>query len=461
MSDQNSVQKKDNPLWAGPRLRRQFSELVRLSFPVILQRVGIMTMGIVDTMMVGRYSAEHLAYQAIGYVPVSTVIIISIGLMMGTMVLTSNAYGAGDYLKCGRIWRRSLPYAALLGFVGFVACLFGEEILLLLDQAPDIARGGGVVMRAVALGIPMTCVMLACTFFLEGINRPLPGMVFIILANIINVFLNWIFVYGHMGLAPMGAEGSAWATTIVRSFLAAGLVYYILNMKGHEKFAIREKVDMRFRKWKRQRHIGYAAGLTNGAEHMGFATLEIFSGWIGPITLGALAITFNTYGIPYMIAYGIAGATAVRVGIAYGRRDYHDLLLAGSCGVIFNIILMLPLGAVLLIFPEQIAQVFSTDPLLTAATVPLIILSAWMLLFDSIQTVIGNGLRGRRDIWAPTALYFFSYLIVMIPLAYMLAFPYGRGAAGLLESTVVASAISCILLMARFYILSRADFRGK
>jgi len=451
--------KPHNPGWVRERMMRQFAELVRLSFPIVFQRLGIMTMGIVDTIMVGRYSAQELAYQSIGYVPVSTLIVISIGLMMGTMVLTSNAFGAGEYEKCGRIWRRSVPYGFALGMIGFVACIFGEPLLLLLGQAPDIARGGGIVMQAIAFGVPMTNVMLACTFFLEGVNRPLPGMIFIIIANIINIFLNWILVYGLLGFDPMGAEGSAWATTIVRTFLALGLILYILNMKGHDIFAVRARVDMRLAQWKRLRHVGYASGLTNGAEHLGFATIEIFAGWIGPLTLGALAIAFNIYGIPYMIAYGIAGATSVRVGIALGRRDHRDLLLAGSCGFLLNALIMLPLIWGLMTFPQPVASLFTTEAELIAVTVPLVALSAWMLLFDSLQTVIGNGLRGRRDVWPPTILYFVSYLLVMIPLAYILAFPYGRGAVGLIESIIVASLISCVLLMARFYYLSYRDFR--
>jgi len=448
-----------SPSWVRERIARQFVALLRLSFPVVLQRLGIMTMGIVDTMMVGRFSAQELAYQSIGYVPVSSVIIIAIGLMMGTMVLTSNAFGVGDYKKCGRVWRRSLPYGFCLGMVGFVVCLFGEPLLLMLDQQPDIARGGGVMMRAIAIGIPMTCIMLACTFFLEGINRPLPGMLFMFAANLLNILLNWVFVYGHFGFAAMGAEGSAWATSLVRTFLAVGMFFYILNMKDHDLFGIREKVDLRFHKWQRQRHIGYGAGVTSGAEHAGFATLQVFAGWISPLMLGAFAIAFNVYGIPYMIAYGIAGATAVRVGIAFGRRDHRDLVLAGTCGMIINFMLMVPMLGLLLVYPVKIAGAFTLEPALVTATVPLIILSAWMLLFDSAQTVIGNGLRGRRDIWAPTALYFFSYILVMIPLAHYLAFGLDRGAVGLMEATVYASFAAFILLVFRFYYLSYLDLK--
>ncbi|WP_339861683.1 MATE family efflux transporter [Paremcibacter congregatus] len=452
------TQVSDSPTWVRDRIRRQFSELARLSFPMVFQRLGIMTMGLVDTLMVGRYSSTELAYQSIGNVPVSTMIVLSIGLMTGTMVLASNAYGAEQFKRCGRIWRRGVLYGLFLGMIGFAICMMGEPLLLALGQEADVARGGGVMMQAIAFGIPMTNVMLACTFFLEGVNRPLPGMMYIFVANLINIILNWAFVYGHWGFDPMGAEGSAWATTIVRTFLALALVIFVWRMKDHARYGIREKVDLRLKKWKRQRNIGYASGLTVGMEHSGFAALQVMAGWLGPLTLGAFAITFNVYGLPFMIAYGVSGATSVRVGIALGRRDHRDLLLAGSCGLIFNMILMVPLMAILLIYPGEIAGLFTIEQDLIVATIPLMILTGWMLLVDSAQAVIGNGLRGRRDVWLPTALYFLSYIVIMTPLAWYLAFPLGRGAEGLFESTVIASIVSCILLVARFYYLSYLDF---
>lgn len=447
--------------WVRARIVRQFSELVRLSLPIVVQRLGIITMGIVDTVMVGRFSSQELAYQSIGYVPVATMIVISIGLMMGTMVLTSNAFGAEDYKKCGRIWKRSIPYGFAIGMIGFTVCLFGEPMLLLLGQEADISRGGAVMMQAIAFGIPMTNVMLACTFFLEGINRPLPSMIFIILANGINVFLNWILVYGHLGFEPMGAEGSAWATTIVRTFLAVALILYIIRMTDRDRFGILDKVDMRWKRWKRQRHLGYAAGITNGLEHVGFSALSVFSGWLGALSLAGMAIMFNVFGAPFMVAVGIAGATSVRVGIAYGRKDPRDLILAGSCGLAFNFLVMLPLLAALFYFPREIAALFTVDVALIEVATPLIILSAWMLMVDSGQTVMGSALRGRRDVWFPTFLYFLSYLAVMVPLAYYLAFNSGRGAGGLVESAVYASILSFVLLGGRFYLLSLRDFKNK
>ncbi|HPF47687.1 MAG TPA: MATE family efflux transporter, partial [Emcibacteraceae bacterium] len=273
--------------WSWDRVKRQFSQLVTLSIPIILQRLGIMTLGIVDTAMVGHYSTVEVGYQGIANSALaSTLIIAFIGLLMGTMVLTSNAYGAKDYKKCGQIWRRSIPYSLVFGFLGFGICFFGEPILLFLGQTEDIARGGGEVIRVLSIGIPMTALMLCSQFFLEGINRPLPGMIFMFIANLLNIFLNWILVYGHFGFEPMGVIGSAWSTNIVRIFLAGSLLFYIVFFVDREKYGLFDKVDMSWNIWRKQRHIGYAAGFTNIVEHLGFAALYVFAGLLGVISLG-------------------------------------------------------------------------------------------------------------------------------------------------------------------------------
>lgn len=440
--------------WDKERIKRQFSQLVGLSIPIIIQRLGIMTMGIVDTAMVARYSSVELAYQTISYVPVATLLVTSIGLMIGTMVLTSSAYGAEDYKECGQVWRRSIPYGLGIGFIGFIICMFGEPILLLLGQTDDISRGGADVMAAIALGIPMTCLMLSSTFFLEGINRPLPGMIFMFIANVLNIGANWVLVYGHLGFDPMGAVGSAWATSIIRTFLALGLLIYIVLTLDKEKYGLFDKVNLKWNIWRKHRHIGYAAGFTNAIEHMGFATLSVFAGWLGTISLGAFGVALNIFGVPFMICYGVAGATSVRVGIARGRRDYQDMALAGICGIVFNGLICIPMMLILYFFPLNIASMFSEDTILIATTVPLITLSVWMLFFDTAQTVMGNALRGAQDIWMPALFYVISYSLFMIPLAYYLTFTLDHKTIGLIECIIYASFVSFVLLSSRFFYLT-------
>lgn len=445
--------------WFAARIRRHVGELVRLAVPIVINRAGIMGMGLVDTIMVGHYSSQELAYQSIGLSLVATVLSVSIGLMIGTLVMVSHAYGANDLEDCGLIWRRSLRYGLAIGVAGAGICAFGPYWLTLLGQNADLAQGGGKVLQIFGLSLPAFLIYLSCTYFLEGIGRPYAAMAAMFFANIVNALANWVLIFGHLGLPEMGAAGSAWATTTSRIFLAIFMFTYIWNMRDRDAFNIRSRMRGNWSAWRRQRYIGYAAAVSLGVEISSFSALNIFAGWIDALALGGFAITLSIFSTLFMMASGIGNATAVRVGIAYGRKDFADMTLAGWTGLTVTILLMAPFTLMLFFLPESLVGSYTNDPALIAATIPLVILSGLLLLFDCGQTVMGSALRGRGETWAPTILYGIAYYGVMIPLAWYLAFPLEHGAAGLFEAMIAASILSATLLATRFHILSLHDLR--
>ncbi len=107
---------------AMPRVMADVKDLLKLAWPVILNRAGVFSLSVVDTIMVGQYAATELAYLGVGQVPMGIAILLAIGLLMGTMVLSSAHFGAGEYQQCGVVWWRSLPFALLIGGIGFVIC---------------------------------------------------------------------------------------------------------------------------------------------------------------------------------------------------------------------------------------------------------------------------------------------------------------------------------------------------
>jgi MATE family multidrug resistance protein len=302
-------------------------------------------------------------------------------------------------------------------------------------------------------------IYLTCTYFLEGIGRPLPGMIAMLIANFINAAFNWVFIFGHLGFSPMGAAGSALATTVTRTFLAIFMFTYVWKLKDHEALGIRNKALGSWRDWRKQRHVGYGAGVSLGLEVSSFTTLNIFAGWIGTLALGAFSITFSMFALAFMVASGIGNAAAVRVGMASGRKDYADLVLAGWTGLGVNTLVMLPFVLLFLTLPVELAGGFTDDTALIATTAPLVALSGWLLVLDGGQTVMGSALRGRGETWAPPFLYAIAYYGVMIPLAWYLAFPMGRGVNGLFEAMIAASVVSLSLFATRFHILSRHDLK--
>lgn len=436
-------------------IRRHVSDLVRLSIPVIIARTGIIMMALVDTIMVGRFGAQELAYYGLGNTPVNVMVGVLVGLMLGVVVMTAQQVGRGATGETGGIWRRALPYAFLLGAGVAVLCLLGEQFLLLTGQAPDLAAGAGKVMMIIALGMPAAALHFATTLYLEGLKRPIPGMVAMIIGNVLNVGLNWVFVWGHFGLPPLGAAGAACSTTILRWLAAIGLIYYVWNHPLRDQWGVRGTFKGWWSGTGGQRRIGYAGGMSNMVEGSAFAALGLFAGWLGSDAVGAYTIGLNLIALPFMCALGLASGTAVRVGNAYGAGDRQEMVLAGWTGLGVTSFILCLVGAFFLGAPTWIASQFTNDAALVLVTAPLIAFSAWLLVADGGQVVMAQALRGRSDTWMPTILHVISYYLIMIPLGWALAVPMGRGVMGLFEAIFIASLFSVAVLSLRFWWLSR------
>lgn len=439
----------------GRRLRGHVGELARLAAPVIVSRAGLMVMMAVDTAIVGRYAAQELALYGLAHLPNNIMTASGVGLLMGTVTTTAHALGSGDEAECGRAWRRSIPYALMLGVLFALISLLGQPIFQAGGQTEEMAQGGAVVLAVLGLGSPGMMLYITTGFFLEGIKRPTPGMVVMIVGNILNALLAWALVWGHAGLDPLGAVGSAWATAAVRWAMGLALVAYVWWMSDRDRWQVRRPVGAWWSGAKRQRNLGYAAGLSIGVESTAFAALGLFAGMISPLALAAYTIGLNLIALPFMAAVGLASATAVRVGVAYGRGDGSDMVLAGWTGLAVTSAILAGVGVLYHLLPEEIGRIYTGDPELLSHVAPLIAFGAWVLVADGGQTVMANALRGRHDAWVPTALHFVSYAVVMIPVSAYLSLGLGRGERGLFEGILIASVVSVTVLSLRFAALSR------
>ncbi len=437
------------------RLRGHVVELVHLAAPTIVSRTGLMVMMAVDTAIVGRFSAQELAFFGLAHLPSNLMIGAGVGLLMGTVAMTAYTLGGGRPEACGQVWRQSLPYALLLGILMAVAARFGEPFFLLMAQEPDVAAGGGQVLTVLGLGMPGMMLYITTGFFLEGIKRPIPVMLVIISGNILNLGLAYALVWGIGGLPALGAVGSAWATTIIRWGMGLGLLAYVWWMGDHQRWGVRGAWTGWWRGGVRQRHLGYAAGLSIGVESGAFAGLGLFAGIISPLALAAYTVGLNLIAVPFMAAVGLSSATAVRVAVAHGKGDQQEMALAGWTGLAVTSVFLGLVGLLYHAAPAAIAGIYTNDPVLLARVMPLITFSAWILVVDGGQVVMASALRGRHDVWVPTALHFLSYAVVMIPVSALSAFLFERAEGGLFEGIFVASVVSVTILSARFALLCR------
>ncbi|MEQ8666055.1 MAG: MATE family efflux transporter [Rhodospirillales bacterium] len=439
------------------RIRQDFAELTRLAWPVILSRSGVMLMALVDTIMVGRYSSLELAYLSIGLAPFGPLLVFGVGIAMGTQVVTATNHGAGRLRECGAAWRRGAPFAFAVGLAGCGLCLFGEALLAATGQLPDIARNGGDILMILGLGLPFVLLFIASNFFLEGLQRPLPGLWFMLAANVANVFLNWALIGGNAGFPELGAAGSAWSTTIIRVCLGVAIVGYIWWLRDHEALGVRRGATGGWRAWAHQRRVGYASSIAIGGESLGFGIIGLMIGRLGALALGAHAILFNIIVFTAMLAIGVSSATSVRVGYARGARRYTAGRLAAGTGLLFVSLVMGGIGGAFYLFPVAIAGFYTSDADLAAFVAPLIAFLAVVVIVDGNRIVMNSSLRGRGETWSMVVCNATAYLLIMVPLAWWLAFPADHGLIGVYWAVLVGGLIAFAALAARFLWLARRD----
>jgi len=450
-------------VWLSPAWRRQFAghleSIVRLAVPVVATRTGILILVAVDIAMTGRAGELELAYLSIGIAPQILLLLIGIGMLFGTAVLVSQADGAGEPHLCGRIWRLAAIHALGMGVVFGGLCFGGEWFFNLVGQESGVARGGGDVMAMFGWGMPAIFLAVATWLFLEGIGRPIPGMVVIIGANLLNALLNWLFIYGNLGAPEMGATGAVLATTIVRWVMAAVLVGYVLIMPGHDRYGVRGTMRGTWARARVFQRIGVPFAIAQGIEASAFSAVILFAGYIGTASVGGYQIAQNLIALAFMCAIGVGTATGVRVGNAVGRGDQAGIRWAGWTGTFVVAVVMIFAGVLFLGAPETLVGIYSQDAAVIAAAVPTVMVAAGMTVFDGAQGVLMSALRGAGDIWIPVLFHCIAFWGFMVPAAALFAFTWGFGTPGLMLGAWVGVLIASILLALRFHLISNRQVR--
>jgi MATE family multidrug resistance protein len=427
-----------------------FRSLLKLAAPVAVARLGIMGMGVADTIVVGQLAPADLPAFALGWAPTGVLVVTGIGLLMGVQVLTARAIGEGRPEHAGAVWRRGLVISAWTGVVSAAAlALLSEPLLVLFGIEPELARKAADVAEILGLSLGLHFAYVCCAFFVEAVKQPMAGTVVIWLANVLNLALNlWL-------VPTMGAVGSAWATVGGRVFLFAALAGWILRSEMGRRHAVRSHTA-HAPSYRALLGVGSAAAVSQLAEAGAFSSLTVIAGRIGAEAVAAYQLLLNTLAVVFMISLGVAAATSVLVSEAWGRRDAHQAGRIGWAGLALNSIGMVMCAVVFLAAPSALAHSLTSDAALAALVASLMAVGALVLVPDGGQVVVAAALRARGDNWLPTASHVLSYVVVMPPLAWWLGEHQARGVSGLMESIVVASFISVAVLMLRLHRLTRS-----
>jgi MATE family multidrug resistance protein len=414
-------------------LRNELKPMVRLAWPIVLAEVGWSGMSVVDTMMVGRLpaSADAMGAVSLGSILFYTVGIFGTGLMLGLDTLVSHSYGAGEVEDC----HRSLVNGVYLS-IAAAPVLMGV-VWLLGRILPHMGIGSTLLSGALpylrALNWSMFPLLLYFVFrrYLQGMNQPTPVMVALLTANLVNLFGNWVFIYGHLGVKAMGTVGSGVATSISRLYMAGTLLGYIFYFDHRQKLGLRRaSVRPNFSRLGKLMRLGFPAASQWGVELSVFAVVASLVGRLGAVPLASHQIALNLAGFTYMVPLGIAGATAVRVGHALGRKDPEAAKHSGWTGIALGAGFMCCMAVVFWTVPRPIVRLFTPAQDVIATAAKLLIVAAYFQIFDGLQTVATGALRGAGDTHTPLLCHLLAYWLLGLPLGYYLCFSRGWGVPG-------------------------------
>jgi len=420
---------------------------MKLAGPVILAEVGWMSMGLVDTVMVGPLGPAAIAATGMGSGVFTAIVIFGMGLMLGLDAFVSQAHGAGNERECvvwlhQGVWLAccAAPIAMALTWI-----LYGT-----LDQwglHPETRRLVGPYIRVISLSALPLLVYASFRRYLQGMHVVRPIMVALVSANIINAAANWVLIYGNLGMPALGVEGSAWATVSARVYMAAFL-YFAIRLKHRQRGSHHPEVDLAIDPARIRRLIalGFPAASQVALEVGVFAVATALAGRLDPVSSGAHQIALNIASLAFMVPLGLASSAAVRVGYAFGAGDRRRAARAGWTALATSCVIMTALGLVFFLWPVVLLRVFSPDPRIIEIGVGLLAIAAAFQLFDGTQAVVTGALRGISETRMPMIVNVIGHWVLGLPVGYALCFRFGWGVTGLWIGLSIGLVVAALVL---------------
>ncbi len=449
-----------------------------LAFPIIVGQVSQMLMGITDTVMIGRVGKVPLAASAFAHGLFTLVFIVGIGVLMSVSVLVARAHGAGQPRECAAYLRHGMALALALGLAGAVVMTVLAPFLHLFGQPPEVVAAVRPYFEIIGWSLLPVLVFQVLRQFSEAVGHPWAPMGILLGGVLLNVFLNWILIYGHLGAPAMGLEGAGWATLAARLIAAVFLWWWLAGRRelraewpafagptagdpafakptaGEPLWVTRGRAWFSDLQWGRVREmlsIGVPAAIQLVFEAGAFVAAALMMGWLGTVPLAAHQIALACAGFTFMFPLGLSIAVSVRIGrtVGEGRRSALRPIGFGALGA--GAMIMLAFAGLFALTGPWLAAGFTSETDVVALAAKLLVVAAIFQIFDGGQVIGAGALRGLADVRVPTAITFVAYWVIALPSAYIFGVRGSFGAIGIWAALAAGLAAAALLLGWRFY----------
>jgi MATE family multidrug resistance protein len=406
--------------------------MLSLATPVVMAELGWVTMGIVDTIMVGGLGPDAIGAVGLSSMVFIAVAVFAMGLLLGLDPLVAQAFGAHRLDECHR-WLVDGVWLGLLVTPPMMAVLFGIRASLPVWGLP----AGVLALSRPYLGIltwslPPLLLYVAFRRYLQAMNHVRPVMFALFAANLVNAFANWVLVYGHLGAPRMGVPGSAVATVASRILMTGWLLIVLVRHEAHVSPRLSDTpMGLELSRVRQLFALGFPAAAQHALEVGVFAAATALAGRVSATALAAHQIALNLAALTFMVPFGVSSAAAVRVGQALGRGDPRGAASAGWTAIAIGVVFMSSAAIVFLLIPHTLIRAFTSDGAVIDVGVSLLFVAAVFQLFDGLQGVTTGALRGLSNTRTAMLWNLAGHWLVGLPLGYLLCFGWGLGVVGL------------------------------
>lgn len=442
--------------------QNHFKETVKLAYPVSIAHLGHVMLGVVDSMMVGHVGADSLAAAALVNGVAFLFLVFGLGLSLIITPLVAIARGKKDFPACGQVLQNGLWFNIFFTSGLAIIVFFTVPFLHLLNQPPIVVDLAIPYARIIGLSFVPFVVFQSAKQFLEGLSITKPAMYVMLLANLVNVFGNWLLIFGHWGLPALGLTGAGISTFLTRTVQAAALLVFLRYSQRFQPFQIsfalkgldREKVKQIIR-------LGIPTGFQHFFEVGAFSFSAIMIGWLGSKPLAAHQIALSMASLSFMITLGIAAAGTIRVGHFYGKKDAVNVRRAGLATALLSVTLMSCFGLIFILLRHQLPMFFVKDSAVIEIASSLLIIAALFQISDGAQAAGIAILRGLTDVKVPMALSFVAYWILGLPVGYVLGFSLNLNVNGIWMGFLSGLTFAGLAFLIRFFtILKKWSFQN-
>lgn len=441
--------------------------LFQLALPVMITQVGQVTVQLFDNIMVGKLlGADALASVSLANGVFFSIFVLALGFSLAIPPLVAEAHSQNDHTRINRIFRHGFLLNMTIAIFLVIIMLFSLPLLYHLNQPEHIIPDTESYLRITIISIIPFMVFQTMREVSEGLSFTIGVTKATIIANVINIVLNYVFIKGLFGITPMGVDGSAYASFIARVFM---VIFIFIVMRKHpttkrymDDFSLKAKLFQKsmFRKLIK---LGVPTALQMFFEITAFAAAAFICGLISATDIAAHQIALSMASFTFNLCIGFSIATTIMAGNRFGEKNYVELRSVGINNLKIVFIFMTICGLIFIagrnIFPTFFTQKEDLEVIILASQ--LLIIAALFQLSDGLQILALGVLRGMQDVKIPSIITFIAYWIITIPLGYYLCVTLEMGAYGMWIALGVGLTISAWLMIRRFLKLSNKMISSK